>query len=45
MVSSMSKVPVPVALQPPVIIDPIGIVIVNVPAFPFWLPDTIIVPP
>ena len=41
----MSNVPVELALQPPVIIDPAGIVIVNVPELPFIVPDTIIVPP
>ena len=43
--SSISNVPVAVALQPPIIIDPVGIVIVNVPLLPAMLPDTIIVPP
>ena len=43
--SSMSNVPVAVALHVPDIIDPPDMVIVNDPVVPFIMPDTIIVPP
>lgn len=43
--SSMSNVPVAVEVQPLDIIDPIGIVIVNVPALPFMVPLTIMTLP
>lgn len=41
----MSNLPVATALQEPFIIDPTGIVIVNVPLCPAIVPDTIMVPP
>jgi hypothetical protein len=41
----MSKVPVTVPLQPVMGIDPFGIVIVNVPDFPFMVPDMVIMVP
>ena len=41
----MSNVPVATALQERFIIDPTGIVIVNVPLCPAIVPDTIMVPP
>ena len=43
--SSISNVPVAVAVQVPDIMDPPDIVMVNDPLLPFILPDTIIVPP
>ena len=43
--SSMSNVPVAVALQLPDIMEPPDMVIVNDPAVPVIIPDTVIVPP
>lgn len=43
--SSVSNVPVAVALQLPDIMEPADMVIVNEPVVPVIMPDTVIVPP
>lgn len=43
--SSMSNVPLPVAVHVAVIMLPLGIVIVNVAVLPLMVPDTVPEPP